>query len=281
VRAIPQVGAATVTWLPPNAGSHPISGYTATLTPADGSSPPLTVDVGGAHASASFTGLVNGMPYFVSVLARNRIGAGPTAAPSDVVVPQFPTTMAVAGPKVVDYGAPAALQAVLTRADTGAPLVGVPVTFSTRPTAGGAWTSRGTLTTDDAGRVTRSFTPGRHDDMRFSYGGAVGVAPVAGQATVLVRKLVSARLSATTTHVLHSVVMTGRVTPAEHGVRVVSEQRVDGHWHVLAVKRTGPRGGFGFTLTPRHRGLKHYRIVVAATSSRLIGFSPDVVLRTV
>jgi hypothetical protein len=121
----------------------------------------------------------------------------------------------------------------------------------------------------------------RNGDLRLSFHGATGLAPVAVVRTVWVRPAVSSVLSATTVAARHSVVLTGGIVPRSYRVPVVVEILRSGHWHVLARKLTGPHGGFRFVLTPLARGTKHYRVVVSATSSHLLAFGPVVTAHVV
>ena len=97
VKAAPGVGSATVSWLPPDAGTAGITGYTVTIAPADASAPAQTVSIGPIDGQATFTGLTNGAAYTFTVQARNARRPGAVAAPTTTVVPQNPTALAVSG----------------------------------------------------------------------------------------------------------------------------------------------------------------------------------------
>jgi len=279
VVAAPGVGAVTVSWLPPDAGSAPVTGYTAAVAPADGSAPAHTVNVSAGRFSVRFTGLTPGRPYIYAVQARNSVGAGTAAAPAAQVVPQAATSVVLTGPGVLRYGAPGVYTATLTRADSGAPLAGVPVRFATRPHNGGAWTARGTLVTDATGTVTRLFTPAGNDDVRFSYGGAVGLAPAAAMRGVGVRPLVFVRLTATRVALKHTVWFVGHVTPVVAGMTVLRESYSGGRWHLDAVTHTNRNGNYRFPIRPTSRGIFHYRAVVVPSRSHLTGVSRTLTLR--
>jgi len=184
----------------------------------------------------------------------------------------------LSAPSVIGYGQVAATRAVFKNAN-GTPLAGVPVTVWARAHGGSTWTLYNRLTTDSTGTVTRNFTPMRNDDFRFTYAGTTGFAPVTVIKTVLVRPHVTGALSSYSIRLGHSTVMTGAITPVSQGTRTLAEQLIAGHWHVLASEGTGPHGGFRFVLTPKARGTKIYRVVVAATGGRLAGISPTLTLR--
>src|SRR3954453_8218145 len=75
-KAVPGVGTATVSWLPPDAGTAGVTGYTVTVAPAEGSAKPLSASVGPLSTHTVFTGLHNALPYKFTVQARNAVGQG-------------------------------------------------------------------------------------------------------------------------------------------------------------------------------------------------------------
>jgi GH25 family lysozyme M1 (1,4-beta-N-acetylmuramidase) len=264
VGAAPGVNTATVRWLPPDAGSTGITGYTATISPADGSAQPRSASVGPTAPSTTFTGLTNGVPYLVTVQARNGVGQGTVAAPSARVVPQFPTRMALSGPTMLNYGATATLRAVLTRADTRAALAGVPVTVSTRPRGTTTWHWLASAQTDATGAVSQPVTPSSNAEVRFAYAGAVGIQPASAVKTLFVRRLLSLSVARSKLY--------GRGTPLVGGVRVNLQRRTAGHWSIVARTHTGRHGWYAFTGRP----VGTYRAVMAATSAYARGISANV-----
>ena len=263
VGSTPGVNSATVSWLPPDAGSTAITGYTATIAPADASAAPLTQSVGATAHAATFTGLTNGVPYVATVVARNAVGAGAVAAPTTTVVPQNPTRLVVTGPSLVTYGAAATLGATLTRADTGAPLAGVPVRVATRPAGASTWTSLATLTTDGTGAVTQLVTPLRNTQVRFVYAGAVGMQPAVSVQTLSVRRLLSLTATATKFY--------GRGNPVVARVAVTLQRLTGGRWVYVARTTTGAFGWYGFA----RPAAGAYRTIIAATSAYAQGYSAE------
>jgi hypothetical protein len=279
VHVSPGVHAAVVSWLPADSGSSALSGYTVSVSRADGTGTAKAVALSSTTVATTVGGLTAAVPYVVTVHARNAVGAGKTSSVK-TVVPQYPTAATASAPGLIGYGTKAALSAVFTRADTHAPLVHVPVTVYARAHGASTWTSYGSLVTDAAGRVNRIFTPGRNDDFRFRYAGASGMAPVEVQRTVLVRPVVTASLSSASTTVAHSVVMSGTASPVVPGLRVVSEVLSGGHWRIMQAKTLDTHGGFRFVLTTFKPGDSTYRVVVAAMSSRVAGASRSLPLHT-
>ncbi|ATB46655.1 glycosyl hydrolase family 18 protein [Corallococcus macrosporus] len=80
VRATPGNGHAFVSWLAPASyGGRPLQQYRLTAQPGD-----VTVTVDAPAASAVIPGLVNGVPYRITVAATNAQGEGPAAVANAV-----------------------------------------------------------------------------------------------------------------------------------------------------------------------------------------------------
>lgn len=75
-------GSATVSWLPGDAGSSPITGYQITAEPGD-----LSLTVPGDVTSAVMPGLVNGTSYSLTVNAVNAVGPGEPSTTTASVTP--------------------------------------------------------------------------------------------------------------------------------------------------------------------------------------------------
>lgn len=64
-------------WDPADPDGSPVTSYTVTATPTNPADPPVTVTVDGTGDEADVTGLINGVPYGISVTATNSVGTSP------------------------------------------------------------------------------------------------------------------------------------------------------------------------------------------------------------
>lgn len=64
-------------WNPADPDGSPVTSYTVTATPTNPADPPVTVTVDGKSDQADITGLVNDVPYGISVTATNAVGTSP------------------------------------------------------------------------------------------------------------------------------------------------------------------------------------------------------------
>jgi hypothetical protein len=64
-------------WDPADPDGSPVTSYTVTATPTVAGDPPVTVTTDGTSDQTDITGLVNGVPYGISVTATNAIGTSP------------------------------------------------------------------------------------------------------------------------------------------------------------------------------------------------------------
>jgi lysozyme len=118
-----------------------------------------------------------------------------------------------------------------------------------------------------------------HTSYRFTVtaSNSLGSGPVSAwtaPVTPYVAQTVTASLSATRVAVNHSVTLSGRVTPAVAGQKVLREGYYGGAWHVWATGYTSSTGAYSFRITPTVRTVDVYRVVAVATAERRAGVSP-------
>ncbi|PLS29665.1 fibronectin type III domain-containing protein [Bifidobacterium parmae] len=134
---------ATVTWTAPADNGSAITGYTVTLTPADGKGDVKTQDVDAAATAATFDGLAKGVDYTATVVARNAIGAS-AASPASAQVTIAATAPGAAGDVTVRQSAAHELIVGWTAPadDGGSAITGYTVTLTPTTRADGAKTQQ-------------------------------------------------------------------------------------------------------------------------------------------
>ncbi|HEU5034287.1 MAG TPA: GH25 family lysozyme [Mycobacteriales bacterium] len=279
VRAVGADSAATVSWLPPDSGSDPVSGYqvtASTLDPTTGQ-PTLvaSTSVDALHFSARIGGLTNGTPYTFSVTATNRRGVG-AAASTAAVTPLVPVTMTVDAPAQTTYGDDARVRVRLSRSDSGQLLPGREVALEQRDPVTGDWTAVKTLTTGERGWAGVRLTQPQHSTaLRFTFAAPEGWEGARRTVPVVVTNGAAAALSRSRVHSGHRVRISGVIAPAVGGIEVRQQAYYRHHWHVLQRGVTATDGSYVFSFAPttKVKTTKRYRIVVAGFDGRSRGVS--------
>lgn len=276
VYAAPGSGAATVTWLPGDTGSKPVTSYTVTASPGGRS---VTVD--GATTVAVVPGLTDGTAYRFTVRATSEVGAGATSARTAAVTPMVPTALTVTAASTdVTVGDDVTVDLRLTRTDTGAGVGGQSLQVATQLPGSSTWSTRPAVVTRKYGHAyVRLHQPQQSQTLRVMLTGRTGWNDAVVTLPVAVRSGVTAALSQTRVRVNHSVTLSGDTTPAVAGLRVRRQGFYDGAWHTWAQTRTDAEGHYTFTITPTTRATNTYRVVVRRADGRYRGFSPTLQLR--
>jgi hypothetical protein len=94
----------------------------------------------------------------------------------------------------------------------------------------------------------------------------------------IVRPAVTAVLSSPTVAHGSTVTLSGTVTPAIAGQKVVRQRLTGGRWVTRGTTKVTRRGTYSFTLQPKTAGTYVLRDIVAATPKRGVGLSPRVKL---
>ncbi len=268
VRTSVNATAVTVSWLPGDAGTSPVTSYQVTASPGG-----QIVTVGGSTMSATVSGLSTQQAYTFTVTATNSVGTSPATAPTAPVTPSIPTTLAAKVQPAATFGTPLALQATLLRADTHAALPNRRVLIYRREVPASNWVRVRNLRTDSNGLASAVLHPKRNAELEAVFPGGSGVARSEAFENYVVRPTVAASISATTVRSGSLVTIGGRAAPFHAGQRVEREGFFDGAWHVWATSRIGPRGRYVFRFRPTLKTVDVYRIVVAATQRHGAGHS--------
>jgi len=259
---------ASVTWLPGDSGTAPISGYTVTSSPGH-----KTATVGGGTTVATVKGLKPGTSYTFTVTAANRVDSGSPSAASDVVTPLYATSVATGAVAAVTPGQAATISATLTGPD-GA-LAGQTVELD-RQVSGG-WQERAVGTTSEAGKVSFTRHPHRNTTWRVFFRGAT---PFAGSSTTVfgrVRPTVTASFQTSDLQVGRWAELSGVITPRTAGITVTREVLVGGRWQTTQHKVL-TAGAYHFAFRARTAGEEKIRVVASAAGGRSAAHSRPLTL---
>jgi GH25 family lysozyme M1 (1,4-beta-N-acetylmuramidase) len=271
VYATPAAGSATVHWLPGDTGSSAVQHYWVTASPGG-----AVVRVSGLSTSATITGLTNGTAYTFTVKAGNDVGVGPSSASTTAVTPMIPTQLVTSIPSLRTFGQEVRVQAQLRRPDTGAVLVGQPVTLLVRPRGAKTWTSTMHLTTGDHGWVGRRLLPSTNIDVAFRYAGTTTTSSARSYSTAWLASRISTYLSRTRIHRGHTVTVHGEVGPTASGKTVTLQGYVAGRWSTLTRTTTSALGRYRFHVRPGTKSVRYYRTIVQSYGNRVRGVSRTV-----
>jgi GH25 family lysozyme M1 (1,4-beta-N-acetylmuramidase) len=268
----PGIRSAVVTWLPPDAGTSPLTGYDVRVV---GTGQVVRLGPTGTHAA--FGGLVTGHTYTITVTPRNVFGSGVTV--SRTVVPISPTSLVTSvSAKSIYIGSLVRYVAAVRNSDSAAPRVGVPVDVFSRPLGSPTWGFWQRMTTDAAGQIQFVRAPTRSTQFRLYYPGDPGVQPAEAVITTLVRTRIVARLSHTIAAAGVPIVLSGAISPRFSGIVVARQVWTHGVWRTVATTRTGGAGSYLFRLKINTRSTTYMRTVVAANHNRAPGYSNHVSL---
>lgn len=256
-------GTAVVHFLPGDAGTRPISGFTVTANPGG-----KHVSVGASATSATVTGLKYGRTYTFTVQAANQVGDSVASAPTNAVTPLLPTALAVPAPAKIKAGDHVTLTGTLTRTDTGEPLAGQTVELLRKRAGQTAWHKAAVASTSESGTV--SFTRGPTVDTAWemAYAGGSGRQPAAAVVTTRVAPVVTLTSDATAVAVGQWIHLTGTVTPVTKDITIVRQVRGSDGWIDTKQQRTLDAGDFAFAFRLHAAGTVVIRVRVTAAGGR-------------
>ena len=261
-------GTATVTWTAPTSdGGSPIGGY---VVRTGGTS---QVAAGTSHV---FTGLTNGTTYAFTVAATNAVGTGPTSTASNAVVPGTRVSLSVAvSPTTVVYGKSVTVTGYLKRVDTGAGVTGRNVQLLACAPGTLTCSVAKTTATTTGGKVTFSYLPRLHRDLRLRF---VASSPYFATQTaakrVKVKAYLTSAISKTSMPLGSTVTVSGRVAPAHAGRRVYLQRLTSTGWKSGPYYTLGSTGVASFAVKPTARGTYSYRLYFAGDTDHLANYSP-------
>jgi GH25 family lysozyme M1 (1,4-beta-N-acetylmuramidase) len=273
VHASAVAGAVTLSWMPGDAGTSPVTAYRITTSPGG-----AVTTVGPTTYSATIGGLNYKTAYTFTVTAVNGVGAGVASAPTLPVTPAIPTTLDASVKSSLQFGAALPVKATLLRADTHKGLPGQQVLVFRREPPSNVWVQVRKLSTNSAGLASTVLHPKRSAQLEAVFPGATGVLRSETFENFVVRPTVTAALSATTVRRDTKVTLTGTAAPFVTHQRVVREGYYGGAWHVIARSTISKLGTFTFRIMPKQTTVSLFRIVVGRAQGRATGTSPVLTL---
>jgi hypothetical protein len=285
--------AATVSWTAPASDPNaPIIGYDVQYSANGG---PFTAVGPNFHTSTLtshvVTGLTNGTPYVFQVAAINAVGTGASSAASSPAVTPVAdaSTLAIAGPSTVRYGAKALITAKLTDSSTHAAIGSAPVVLYRRAGSSKPWSGVKTLTTSSTGAASLAVALTANTQFQWRYAGVpTHKAVTSATRSVTASQVVSVARSASSVKHGASVRIYGTVSPSGRGQVVTLQRLVSGHWRSLTVRATiksqrlpNGRVAVGYVLSVKltTRGSYTLRVYKPATSTLAAGYSGSTAVR--
>jgi hypothetical protein len=227
-----------------------------------GTTPPAIPSVGtavyaGTGSSTTATGLANSTSYAFRAWVKDSSGKfGP---PVDTKLIGSRSTAATSSASIA-YGGAVTLYSKVTRIDTGAPLVGVPVSLYGRTKNSSSWREVARVTSSSCGSVSYVHTPTVSTVYQWGYNGSPDLlGSRSGNATVEVRPTITANLSSAAIKLGGSTVLYGYLRP-QHSGQTVYLQRSP-NWATVSTGKLNTTGNYGFTIKPTARGTYSYRVV--------------------
>jgi hypothetical protein len=227
-----------------------------------GTTPPAIPSVGaavyaGTGSSTTATGLANSTSYAFRAWVKDSSGKfGP---PVDTKLIGSRSTAATSSASIA-YGGAVTLYSKVTRIDTSAPLVGVPVSLYARTKNSSSWREVARVTSDSTGQVHYLHKPTVSTVYQWGYNGSPDLlGSRSGNATVEVRPTITANLSSAAIKLGGSTVLYGYLRPQHPGQTVYLQRSPN--WATVSTGKLNTTGNYGFTIKPTARGTYSYRVV--------------------
>lgn len=253
---------AVVHWLPGDAGTAPISGYTVTASSG------RSVRTGAGATSAKITGLKYGQSYTFKVRATNQVGTGRSSRHTNTVTPLVPTAVSVAEGSTVTAGQSVTLTAKLTRTDTGEPLAGQTVQLLRMQAGQKTWHRMTSATTNSGGLVYFPRKPHRNTSWQLAFAGGHQYAAATATVSTPVRPAVTMAADDKSVTVGQWVHLSGTIYPTTSRIRLIRQVLTDGTW-VTAQQATRTAGAYRFAFRLHQPGKVYTRVYVGAAGGRV------------
>lgn len=229
-----------------------------------GTTPPGLPNAGtavyaGTAASTRTTGLANATTYAFRAWVKDSTGKiGPG---TDLRLTGTASTIAASSSSIL-WNSSVTLYSRVTRVDTKASVVGVPMTLYARPKNGTTFTAVATTTSSATGSVAAVLKPTVSTIYAWGYNGSSALlGSRSGYYTVAVRPMIMAYLSAATINLGATTSYYGYMRPQHPGTTVYLQRQSGTSWPTVGTTKLNSTGNYAFGIKPTARGTFNYRAV--------------------
>jgi hypothetical protein len=229
-----------------------------------GTTPPDVPSLGtavyaGTASTATATGLANATSYVFRAWVKDSTGKfGP---PTDLRLTGTGSTIAASSSSIL-WNSSVSLYSRVTRVDTKASVVGVPMTLYARPKNGTAFTAVATTTSSASGSVSAVLKPTVSTVYVWGYNGSSALlGSRSGNLTVEVRPTITANLTAASINLGATTSYYGYLRPQHPGTTVYLQRQSGTTWPTVATTKLNTTGNYAFGIKPTARGTYNYRAV--------------------
>jgi hypothetical protein len=227
-----------------------------------GATPPAYPNLGtavyaGTGSSTTATGLANSTSYAFRAWVKDS--SGRFSRPVDTKLIGSRSTVKTTSASIA-YGGSVTLYSRVTRIDTGASVVGVPVSLYARTKNSSTWREVARPTSNSTGTVGYVHKPTVSTVYMWGYNGSPELlGSRSASATVEVRPTITANLSSAAIKLGGWTGLYGYLRPQHPGTTVYLQRSPN--WARVSTGKLNTTGNYSFTIKPTARGTYSYRVV--------------------
>ncbi|GAA1641129.1 hypothetical protein GCM10009744_33840 [Kribbella alba] len=230
-----------------------------------GTTPPALPNNGtavyaGTASTTTATGLANATSYAFRAWVKDS--SGKVGPPSDLLLTGTGSTVA-ASASAIAYQGSVTLYSRVTRVDTKAGVVGVPMSLYSRPKNGTTWTEVARTTSSGSGSVASVQKPTVSTVYVWGYNGSTDglLGSRSAYSTVEVRPTITASLTVASINLGASTAFYGYLRPQHPGTTVYLQRQSGASWPTVGTTKLNSTGNYAFSIKPTARGTFNYRVV--------------------
>jgi hypothetical protein len=230
-----------------------------------GTTPPALPNNGtavyaGTASTTTATGLANATSYAFRAWVKDS--SGKVGPPTDLRLTGTGSTVA-ASASAIAYQGSVTLYSRVTRVDTNAGVVGVPMSLYSRPKNGTTWTEVARTTSSGSGSVASVQKPTVSTVYVWGYNGSTDglLGSRSAYSTVEVRPTITANLTVASINLGASTAFYGYLRPQHPGTTVYLQRQSGASWPTVGTTKLNSTGNYAFSIKPTARGTFNYRVV--------------------